>query len=132
MKGDKGSMICKGYAVANNKFLKSNDVNKPTPYLIYLDTNSLNEHSMMQPLATEILDCVNQKDFNLDVYSNDSLIAYSFEVDFDSPVELYDFPKDYSLACKKIKVAEKMLNISYKTQKIIIFLLTKANNLSII
>lgn len=59
-------MICKGYAVSiysNNKFLKSNNVNKPTPYLIYLDTNSLNEHSMMQPLATEILDCVNQKRF---------------------------------------------------------------------
>ena len=55
VRGGKGSMICKEYARANNKFLKSNDVNKPTSYIIYLDANSLYEHSMMQPSQLKYL-----------------------------------------------------------------------------
>ena len=41
------SKICKGYAKANNKLLKSNHGNKPTSYRIYLDANNLYEQSMM-------------------------------------------------------------------------------------
>ena len=41
------SMICKGYAEANNKFLKSYDINKPTSCIIYLDANNLYGYSMM-------------------------------------------------------------------------------------
>ena len=41
-------MICKGYAEANNKFLKCYDASKPTSYIIYLDANNLFGHSMMQ------------------------------------------------------------------------------------
>ena len=55
------SMICKGYAEANNKFLKSYNANKPTPYVIYLDANALYGHSMTHILQTEILDWVNRK-----------------------------------------------------------------------
>ena len=70
------SMMRKGYAEANNKFLKWHDANnKPTSYIIYLDVSNLYEHSMMQPLSTEILDWVNQKDLNLDNYSNDCPIG---------------------------------------------------------
>ena len=49
-------MICKGYAEANNKFLKSYHANKPTSYIIYSDVNNLNGHSMIQFLPTETLD----------------------------------------------------------------------------
>ena len=55
------SMICKGYAEANNKFLKSYNANKPTPYVIYLDANALYGHFMTHILQTEILDWVNTK-----------------------------------------------------------------------
>ena len=60
-------MICKGYAVANNKFLKSSGANKLTSYIIYLDVNHFYGHSMMQLLPAEILDWVNPKDFNIDI-----------------------------------------------------------------
>ena len=49
-------MICKGYAGANNNFLKSYNDNKPTSYIIYLDANNLYGYSMMQLSPTEILD----------------------------------------------------------------------------
>ena len=68
-------MICKGYAEANSKFLKSFDANKPTSCIIYLDANNLYRHSMMKLLPTEILDWDNPKDFNLDNYSYDSPIG---------------------------------------------------------
>ena len=45
-------MIYKGYAEANNKFLKSQDAKKPTSYIIYLGTNNLYGHSMIQFLPT--------------------------------------------------------------------------------
>ena len=74
------SMICKNYAEANNKFLKSYDANKCTWYIIYLDANNLYGHSMMQLLSTEILDWVNPKDFNLDNYSNNSPIGCLLQI----------------------------------------------------
>ena len=62
------SMICKGYAEANNKFLKSCDANKPTSYNIYLDANSFYEQSMMQFFPTKILDWINPKDRDNHMY----------------------------------------------------------------
>ena len=62
------SMICKGYAEANNQLLKSYDANKPTTHIKYLDTNNLYRHSMMQLLLTEILDWVDPKNFYLDKF----------------------------------------------------------------
>ena len=50
------SMIFKGYTGANNKFLKSCDANKPTSYMMHLDTNNFHGLSMMLLLPTEILD----------------------------------------------------------------------------
>ena len=54
-------MICKGYYEANNKFLISCDVNKPTSCIIYLDANNFYGHPIMQLLQTEMLGWVNQK-----------------------------------------------------------------------
>ena len=44
------SMISKGYAEPNNNFIKLNDPNKPTLYIIYLDTSNLYGHPMMHKL----------------------------------------------------------------------------------
>ena len=76
------SIICKGYAEANNIFLKSYDANKPTSYIIYLDANNLYGHSIMQLLPTEIFNLVNPKDFNLGYYSFDNPIGCFLEADF--------------------------------------------------
>ena len=76
------SIICKGYAEANNTFLKSQDANKHTSYIIYLDANNLYGHSIMQLLPTEIFNLVNPKDFNLGYYSFDNPIGCFLEVDF--------------------------------------------------
>ena len=89
------SIICKGYTEANNKFLKTYNVNKRTSYIIYLGTNNLHGNSMMQLLPTEMLDWANPKDFNLDNNSNDSLIDRFLEVDLDHTDESYDLHNHY-------------------------------------
>ena len=73
-------IVCKGYPEAKNKFLQSCDANKPTLYVVNLDANNLNGHSIMRFLATEILDWVYTKDFNLANYSNDTTIGCFVEV----------------------------------------------------
>lgn len=112
------SKICKGYTEINNNFLKWYDAAKPTSCIIYLDANKLYWHSMMQRLPTKILDWVKPKDFNLDNDSSDSLIGCFLELHLDYP--------DYPLAGEKYKWEKKCcLNINYKSQEIIIFLLVK-------
>ena len=88
-------MIFKGYAEANNKFLKSFDADKPTSHITYLDANNLYGHSTMQLLPTKLLDWINPKDFNLDNYSNDNSIGFFLEVDLDYLDELHDLHNDY-------------------------------------
>ena len=56
-------IIYKGYAEANNKFLKSYDANKSTSYIVYLDASNLYGHNMMKLLSNELLEWVNPKDF---------------------------------------------------------------------
>ena len=90
-------MICNEYAEANNKFLKSYNTKKPTSYIIYLVPNSLYGHFMMQLVLSEMLYWVNQKDFNLKDYSNDSQIGCFLELDLDYPDDLPDFHNYYPL-----------------------------------
>ena len=69
---------------------------------------------MMQPLPTEILDWVNPKIFNLENYSEDSLIGCFLEVDIGYPDELHDL-HDHSLAAVKMKVPKEILS-NYQLQ----------------
>ena len=108
------SIIFKGYAEANNKFLNSYSVNKRTSYIIYLDTSNLYGHPMMQLLPTKIFDWVDPKDFGLHNYFNDSSKGCFLEVDIDYPDKLHDLQIDYLLAGRKIKVTEEML-LEYKS-----------------
>ena len=69
------SMIFQVYAEANNEFLKLHNRNKPTSYIIYLDTNNLCGHYMMQLLSFEELNWADPEKFNLDNYSDDGSIG---------------------------------------------------------
>ena len=94
----------------NNKFLKSNDSNKPPSCIIYLDANNLYGHSMMKLSQTEIFQLVNLKDFNLHSYFSDSLINFFLEFDLHYPDKLYDYHNDYHLTGGKIEVNKDLLS----------------------
>ena len=100
------SMICKDYAIVKNKFFKSSKANKPTSSFIYTDANNLYGHFMMQHLPTDVLDQVNPRDFNLDIYSKDGSIGCFVEDDLDCFDELHDRHNEG----EKVKVTEEMLS----------------------
>ena len=85
------SVISKGYAEANNKFLKSYDPSNSTSYVIYLDTNYLYGHCIVQLLPFEVLDWVEPGKFNLGNYSDNSSVECFSEVSLEYPDKLLDF-----------------------------------------
>ena len=95
------SMIWKGYAEANNKYLNVYNGNKSTSYTIFWDLKIFYEHSMMHFLSTQMLDWVNPKDFNLNSYSNDIPIDFFLEIYLYYPDELHDLHNNFPLSGKK-------------------------------
>ena len=95
------SMIWKGYAEANNKYLNLYNGNKSTSYIIYLDLKNFYGDSMTHFLSTEMLDWVNPKDFNLNSYSNDIPIGFFLEIYLYYSDELHDLHNDFPLSGEK-------------------------------
>ena len=68
---------------------------------MYLDSNNLYGHSVIQFLPTEILDWVNPKKNYLESYFNDGSIGCFLEIDFDYPGKFRGLHNDYTLAPEK-------------------------------
>ena len=64
----------------------------------------------MQLFLTDMLNWVDQKDFNLDNYSIDSPIGSFLEIDLDYLEELHYLHNDYLLEDEKIRVRKEMLS----------------------
>ena len=65
---------------------------------------------MKQLFATEILNWVTPKDFDIDNYSNNSPIGLFLEIDLDYPDELHNLHNHYPLVGEEIKVRKQMLS----------------------
>ena len=91
--------------------MKSDDKNKPSKHIIYLDANNLYGWEMTD--YHYLPNCVTQdKMEKIDVntirkYNTDGCIL---EVDLKCPEELHDLHNDYNLAPKKIVIKENMLS----------------------
>ena len=116
-KGMKGGISCiaKRYSKANNKYIQSYDVNKPSKFILYLDVNSLYGWAMSQYLLYGGFKWLNKKQFdkfdvNLIEYNSIGRYIYISEVDFEYPDELHDLHNDYPLAPEKLKINRNMLS----------------------
>ena len=106
-KGMRGgiSYIDKRHSKANNKYMQSHDVNKPSKLIMYLDANNLYSWVMSQYLPYSRFKWVNQKeisDFCLNSVNETSSIGYILAVDLEYPSELHDLHNDYPLAPEKL------------------------------
>ena len=63
-------------------------------YIIYLHANDLYEHSMIQPLPTEILDWASPEKLNLEIYLDDDRICSFLKADLDHADKLHDLYDD--------------------------------------
>ena len=114
-KGMRGgiSYIANRYGKANNKYMKDNDKDKPSKYIIYLDANNLYGWAMSQYLPTGGFRWMTQKQIdktNLALYKEDSKKGLILEVDLEYPNKLHNLHNDYPLAPEKIKVEKEMLS----------------------
>ena len=64
---------------------------------MYLASNNLYVHSIIQFLPTEKRDWVNPRKFNLENCFNNGSISCFLGVDFECPDELHGFHNDYPL-----------------------------------
>ena len=58
------SYIARRYSKANNKYMKSNDSNKPSNYITYLDVSNLYGQTMSKYLPYGVFKWLNQKEFD--------------------------------------------------------------------
>ena len=73
---------------------------------------------MMQLLPTKILDWVNPKDFNIDIYSTNGSIGCFLEDDLDRTNELHDLHNYYPLAVERRSNRRNAVGISITNDRI--------------
>jgi len=77
------SIITHRKAVANNKYMKKYNKNKPSTYIAYLDANNLYGWAMKQYLPYGGFKWINPEEFHLENVKNDSEIGHILEVDLE-------------------------------------------------
>ncbi|XP_072757319.1 uncharacterized protein [Anoplolepis gracilipes] len=83
------------YARANNKYMQSYDLSKPSTYLMYFDINNLYGWAMCQPLSYADFQWVdNVSNFDVSSIALDSSTGYILEVDLEYPQHLHDSHTD--------------------------------------
>ncbi|XP_072745823.1 uncharacterized protein [Anoplolepis gracilipes] len=83
------------YARANNKYMQSYDLSKPSTYLMYFDVNNLYGWAMCQPLPYADFQWVdNVSNFDVSSIALDSSTGYILEVDLEYPQHLHDSHTD--------------------------------------
>ena len=100
------SYITHRHAEANNKYTRNYDPDKPSSYIMYLDTNNLYGWAMSQPLPYRNFKWVMADS----VIPKRKGIGHIYEVDLEYPKELHDLHNDYPSAPEKIKVSDDMLS----------------------
>ena len=107
------SMITHRFAQANNKYLQEYDLEKPTSFITYQDSNNLYGLAMIQSLPVSDFKWMSEKDIeSLDVMSveDDADTGCILEVDLEYPKELHDLHSDYPLAPEKMLISHEMLS----------------------
>ena len=86
---------------------------KESKFINYLDGNNLYGWAMSQYLPYgrfEWLSEEKNKNFNVNLISENSLYRYVLEGDLEYPDQLHDFQNDYPLAPENVKIGNDMLS----------------------
>ena len=112
VKGLRGGMsvISHRKAEANNKYMKSNDPEKPSKFITYLDANSLYSWSMIQYLPYGGFKWIDPGSFNSDNVEADSDIGHILEVDLSYPKELQDAHNEHPYCCEHTTSRDDVLS----------------------
>ena len=104
------SYISNKYSTVSNKFLKSYDSKQESKHIIYLDANNLYGYAMSKFFPTSGFKWIDPKEFNLNIYTNNSSKGFVLKVDLEYPKELCRFYNNYPAASDKIEIKRQMLS----------------------
>ena len=96
------SYIAKRHSKANNKYMQSYNVNKPSKFIVYLDENSLFGWAMSQYLPYSGFQWLNQKEIgkfvvnlvSCNFIAENSSDGYILEINLEYPDELHELHND--------------------------------------
>ena len=123
-------MITHRYAQANNHYLSDYNLEKPSTFITYQDTNNLYGQAMVQYLPISDFKWLNEREmqtFDVMTVDDEAEIGYILEVDLEYPAKLHDLHSDYPLAPEKIEITPEMIapyqqhlkeDLSYKPAKV--------------
>ena len=103
--------VPKRHSKANNKYMQSFGVNKPS--IAYLNKNNLYGWAMSQYLPCSGFKWLNQKEtykFYVNSIGENSSNEYILEDDLEYPDALHELHNDYPLASEKLKITYYMLS----------------------
>ena len=96
------------YAKANNKYMKDDDKNKESSYLIYWYVNSLYNWAMSQKLPVNKFEWIeNTSQFTEDFirhFNQESNEGYFLEVDVQYPEKLHELHNDLRFLPERMKI----------------------------
>ena len=105
--------VPKRHSNANNKYMQSFGVNKPSKCIAYLDKNNLYGWAMSQYLPYSGCKWLNQKEtykFYVNSIGENSSNEYILEDDLEYPDALHELHNDYPLASEKLKITYYMFS----------------------
>ncbi len=111
------SSIMKRYSIANHKYLKDYDPQKPSQYILYLDANNLYGWAMSKPLPYKNFKWITEKELN-----NWREKPCILEVDLEYPEELHDLHEEYPLAPERLLIGKvkKLVPNLYNKNKYVV------------
>ena len=106
------SMVSKGFAKANNPYVKDYDPNKPTTYTQYLDENNLYGWAMSKALPKGGFKWLKTMPTEKEILSKkeNAKQGWILEVDLEYPTELHNSHDAYLLAPEKKKIKREWMS----------------------
>ena len=98
------SLAMKRYSVANNKYMKNYDPEKPSVFIEYLDKNGLYTSILSGPLPFSGFRWMTGEEIGEMMEDHTKIRSCTLKVDLEYPDELHDLHNEYPLAVESVKV----------------------------
>ena len=94
----------KRYSVANNKYMKNYDLEKPSVFIEYLDKNGLYTSILSGPLPFSGFRWLTEEEIGEMMRDHTKIRSCTLKVDLEYPKKLQDLHNEYPLAVQSVKV----------------------------
>ena len=116
------SSAMKRYSVANNKYMKNYDPEKPSVFIEYLDKNGLYTSILGGPLPFSGFRWLTEEEIDEMMKEHTKIRSCTLKVDLEYPKEPHDLHNEYPLAVESVKVGgvRKLIPNQYDKKRYVV------------